>query len=261
MKTGKNSPSPLWTHEEHVITFNLYCRTPFGRMHRGNPDVIALAAVLGRTPSAIARKLSNFARLDPTLQRRGIKGLDHGAKGEELVWEEFFQNWELLAAESARLMSERTSTPIEESLGLDAAELPQGATERQSLVSLRVKQDFFRASVLAAYNFRCCVTGISEGRLLNASHIVPWSVDKFNRINPQNGLCLNALHDRAFDRGLITVTPDMRVKVAKVLLKKKQDENLHTFINQYNGKEIMLPAHFVPDQSFLLYHNTVVFKN
>ena len=47
--------------------------------------------------------------------------------------------------------------------------------------------------------------------LLNASHIIPWSVDKMRRADPRNGLSLCVLHDRAFDRGLIAVDEDFRI--------------------------------------------------
>ena len=66
---------------------------------------------------------------------------------------------------------------------------------------------FFRMSVLMSYGNACCITGLKNKELLVASHIKPWSVSniKTERTNPSNGLCLNAMHDKAFDRGLITI--------------------------------------------------------
>ena len=46
--------------------------------------------------------------------------------------------------------------------------------------------------------------------LLNASHIIPWSKDIARRADPCNGIALNALYDRAFDRGLITFDESFR---------------------------------------------------
>ena len=54
-------------------------------MHKTNPDVIALAKLLGRTPSSVGMKLGNLARLDPEMAKRGIGGLDHGAGMEKEV--------------------------------------------------------------------------------------------------------------------------------------------------------------------------------
>jgi putative restriction endonuclease len=49
-----------WTRNELIVAFNLYCRTPFGRIDRRNPEIIALAAALDRTPSAVSWKLANL---------------------------------------------------------------------------------------------------------------------------------------------------------------------------------------------------------
>jgi putative restriction endonuclease len=43
-----------WTRDELLVCFNFYCRTPFGKYHRNNPDIIRLAEALNRTPSAVA---------------------------------------------------------------------------------------------------------------------------------------------------------------------------------------------------------------
>jgi putative restriction endonuclease len=45
--------------------------------------------------------------------------------------------------------------------------------------------------VLAAYDYKRCITGIAISELLLASHIVPWATDPKQRMNPRNGLCLN----------------------------------------------------------------------
>ena len=52
------------------MAFRLYCRTPFGKLHQHNPEIVALARALGRTASAVGMKACNFASLDPA-QRAG----------------------------------------------------------------------------------------------------------------------------------------------------------------------------------------------
>ena len=74
---------------------------------------------------------------------------------------------------------------------------------REGVVKVRVNQSFFRNTVLASYENKCCITGISIPDFLVASHIIPWSKDEKNRLNPENGLCLNSIHDKAFDKGFI----------------------------------------------------------
>ncbi|WCJ58256.1 hypothetical protein NXS98_11015 [Fontisphaera persica] len=76
---GKNKK---WSREELTLALSLYRKIPFGQMHSRTPEVIELAALLGRTPSAVALKLCNFARLDPKLAARGVKGLRHGSNDE-----------------------------------------------------------------------------------------------------------------------------------------------------------------------------------
>lgn len=249
-------PRRDWTREELIVAFNLYCKIPFGRIHIRNPLVIELAKSIGRTPSAVSWKLANFARLDPTLKKRNIAGATHGAQAEIEIWDEFNNNWENLTFESERLLENMTGRgPSAEE---EAREFPEGRT-RETIIRARVNQGFFRAAVLAAYGSRCCITGLSVPQLLNASHIVPWSVDLKNRTNPRNGLCLNAIHDRAFDCGLLTVAPDLRVKLSpkiKVIGREKAAEG---FLYQFENFPISLPRRFAPDEIFLQYHNEHVF--
>lgn len=241
-----------WTRDELILAFNLYCKTPFGRIHLRNPDIIRLAKAIGRTPSSVSWKLANFARLDPSLKSRNISGATHGAKGEKEIWAEFSGNWDNLAYESERLASQM----IPGSVNLDA--LPEGI-DRPTLVQVRVNQGFFRSAVLAAYDLKCCITDLSVPQFLTASHIVPWAKDTCNRTDPRNGLCLNALHDRAFDCGLITVTPEYIVKVSPALECGASDKFGNATIRAFDGKPIRLPRRFQPARSFLKYHNEHVY--
>ena len=248
-------PRRNWTREELIVAFNLYCKIPFGRIHNRNPLVIQLAEVIGRTPSAVSWKLANFARLDPSLRKRNISGATHGSEAEAHVWDEFNNDWGRLAFESERLLNQfigRSAATVE------AEAFPEGKT-RDAIIRVRVNQGFFRAAVLAAYGIRCCITGISIPQLLNASHIVPWSVDIKNRANPRNGLCLNAIHDRAFDCGLLTITPELKVRVSPKVRTVKRDPTVQEFLTQYDGRTIRLPSRFVPEPNFLKYHNEKVF--
>ncbi|MEO6847714.1 MAG: HNH endonuclease [Chthoniobacterales bacterium] len=250
-----------WTHDQHVLAFHLYCQIPFGKIHQGNPRIIELASLIGRTPSAVGFKLSNFARLDPVHQARGVTGLTHGAHGEEDVWKEFNGNWERLAQLAATLIAQLKAEPLEATVPLMPWEKKLTGKEREALVMIRVNQRFFRSSVLAVFDYRCCITGLTEVELLTASHIIPWSVDTQNRVNPQNGLCLNTLHDRAFDRGLLTVTPEMKVKISPILLRKEKDAAIEHHFTPYEGIIIPTPPHFAPASEFLSYHNKHIFRN
>lgn len=244
-----------WSREEHVIAFNLYSQIAFGTIHMRNPKVIELAALLGRPVGSVSYKLANFARHDPALQARGIRGSPHGAKGEEDVWRDFTEHPEALAYESMRLLADRLNRPVERVAEIEESDLPPVGEEREAVVRSRVNQSFFRRRVLSAYGFRCCVTGLAVPELLVASHIVPWAKDPANRLNPRNGLCLNSLHDRAFDRLLMWVEDDFTVRFAPCLHGSVEDENSPLrWLLGFEGRPLKLSGAFSPASQFLRCH-------
>ena len=86
-----------WTRGELILAINLYCKTPFGKIHYHNPLIIELAKYLGRTPGSVSYKLANFASIDPSLDRKGASNV---SKLDKETWEEFFNDWEKMAFES-----------------------------------------------------------------------------------------------------------------------------------------------------------------
>lgn len=201
-------------------------------------------------------RLSNFASVDPYHQQRGIKGLEGGKKQVQPIWDEFVNNQEELLYESERIRAQFEKKPIEQLIDFGDIELLEGK-EKERLVRMRVNQYMFRSMVLASYDFTCCITGIKNPTLLLASHISPWSSDKKNRLNPQNGLCLNALHDRAFDNYLFTVTPSYKIQLSKKILTESKNEFIQTNFLAFDGQSITLPQRYEPDTKFLKLHNKV----
>lgn len=241
-----------WTREELIVAFNLYCKIEFSKINYRNPIIIKLAEAINRTPSAVAWKLVNFASLDPSLTKRGIKGATNTGKLDKIIFKEFTNNWEELAYESEILLSKfiKEEIAINDEIKFE---------EVKRTVKTRVNQSFFRSAVLSSYNFKCCVTGIDIPELLVASHIIPWSKDKKNRLNPQNGLCLNNLHDKAFDKGYISFDKNYKMILSNSLLKSK-DKYVQKYFKEFEGKELIMPKRFIPDESFLEYHNQNIFQ-
>ncbi|HEK18844.1 MULTISPECIES: HNH endonuclease [unclassified Mucilaginibacter] len=252
MKAGQT----LWTREQLILTINLYSKIRFGQMHASNKDVQELAAIIGRSPSAVARKLGNFASFDPTLQARGVKGLENVSKLDRIVWQEYINNWDEQFIESEKLLAQKKHTSIEALNPIDLKE-PESIVGREATrqVLVRLNQTAFRKMVLSNFDDRCCITGINIPELLIASHILPWSVDAGNRLNPRNGLALNALHDKAFDRGLITITTDLKIKVSPSLLKGADILSINNNFAVYDGQPLIEPKKFFPDIEFLKVHN------
>lgn len=252
MKQGQK----LWTRDELILAINLYCKLPFGKMHSRNEEIKKLSLLIGRTPDAVARKLVNFASFDPSLQARGIRGLTNSSKLDKVVWDEFYNNWDDALLESERLLANRKLTTVEQMNNVKVSDIPKQGLEKERLIKTRVNQSIFRNIILATYNNKCCMTGIDNPQLLIASHIVPWSKDEPNRLNPMNGLCLNALHDRAFDAGLITVSAeDYTILVSSKFKRKDAPTTIKMNFLQLEGEQINLPDKFLPSPEQLKIHN------
>ena len=247
-----------WNRDQLLLALRLYCCTPFGKLHRRNPEIVATAKLIERTPDALAMKACNFASLDPAQKARGVRGLPRRSKADEHMWEEFRQNSELFAVEAQEAFERlihHSAKPIDEELCES-----EGPTEIERVVRARRVQSFFRRAVLISYDYRCALTGIAVAELLTASHIIPWNADEARRADPSNGLCLNALHDRAFDRGLIALDDDLKVFVSP-RLKRKDVPILHTkFLLEIEGESLQLPPRFQPDRGAIKYHRINIFQ-
>lgn len=249
-----------WTRQELLITVGLYCQMPFGKLHSRNPDIIKYAERIGRTPSALAMKLTNIASLDPAITSTGRKGLSGASSADRKIWEEMQNDWEsfALASEAA------TASIMQGEANLNTIE-PEGVEDtyvgldKEMKTKARIGQNFFRRSVLSAYNYKCCITGLAVPRLLVASHIVPWRSDPTNRLNPRNGLSLSMLHDKAFDLGIITLNDDMTIRVSDRQV-SKNDRFFQVALKNYENKPIALPEKFAPHKEFLSYHRENIFQ-
>lgn len=252
--------SGLWSREQVKLAFHLYCQLPYGRIHGRNQEIIALAKTIGRTSDAVAMKMLNIASIDPAITRTGRAGLGNASALDRAVWDEFHADWERLADECQLLrqqLDDSTVTELEPENSTFLLEDFTGET-RKVLTTQRIKQQFFRRAVLSSYRGRCCMSGLSESQLLIASHIVPWRSDKANRLNPSNGLCLSAIHDRAFDKGLISLTDDGLVMLSDEI-RKRDDVFIKTVFIPLENQPIEMPERFSPDRQFLHHHRTAVF--
>jgi putative restriction endonuclease len=116
------------------------------------------------------------------------------------------------------------------------------------------------ASGTAIYSGRCAVTGLGIRDLLVASHIIPWNAAEQHRLDPQNGIALNALHDKAFDRGLITFDTELRLVCAPSLRDHFADATAAQQFKAYEGKPLSIPAEAAgPKAEYLAWHRAEVF--
>lgn len=239
-------PRRNWTEEEVREALALYLRTPFGRMHSKNSEIVTLARRLGRTPSAVALKLTNLAALDESLPRRGMA---NASKTDRRVWSEFLVDPEKVES----LFRTQTNGSRVDSHGF--AESPESfgyaGSDIAAVGRRRQGQGLFREIILTNYRQKCALTGIDDRRLLTASHIVGWSERAETRMLPSNGICLNALHDRAFDRHLITFDDDLRLIISPKLSFETQRQLYDTA-----SAKLALPERFLPDPALLAEHRS-----
>ena len=234
-----------------LVALGLYLRIPFGQISQRNAEIIKHAELLERSAGALSMKMSNLASLDDSLERLGLR---NASQADREIWAELQADWSTTAEAIAEANQEIGAE------ALDDEDSQQHAVGEDLIAETKVRrgQALFRATVLSAYQNRCCITGLDDARLLNASHIVPWRDDPANRLNPRNRLCLSALHDRAFDRGLITFDDDLRL-----LLSPELDRSQSHFLSQafatYAGRQIELPEKFAPDITLLRHHREQVF--
>lgn len=250
----------LWTRVELILAFNLYLKIPFGKMHSTNKDVIHLANLIGRTPNSIALRLVNFASVDPVLKARGIKGMDGGTKIVQPIWDEFYHNQEELVFLSEQILAQKENTSIEnkyQELLFDIKDLKGEDTIRQ--VKTRVNQSVFRQMVLANYSAKCAISGIDIPELLLASHIMPWSINEEHRLNPENGICFSALYDKAYDNGIIGITPNYEVIFSTSLKSKKETSFYKNNFAPIENLKISEPLKYLPKKEFLEFHLDTIF--
>lgn len=250
-----------WSREELVLALNLYFKLPFGRLHTGTPEIQALAMTIDRTVNSVAMRLNNFASLDPYHINRGVGGLKNVSRGGVLVWDEFMANREDLVFEAEKILAEKQHTTIEARFRSVLNDLPAAIGEdRLRLVKTRVNQSIFRQTVMANYNSTCPISGLTAPDLLVGSHIIPWAVNSEERLNPENGLCLSAIHDRAFDSGLIAINTDYKILLSQELQRFAGAEFFMPYFGQFEGKTLLKPGKYLPREAFLEYHLEKVFK-
>lgn len=251
---GKGKP---WTREDVIIAYALYCVIPFSKVNNSNQTIKDTAAIMERSPASLKMRICNLAALDPDFLATGRAGLSGVAKLDQEVFAEFSNDWAGLSAAAEELLG----LPI-----FDIAEpVYNGPDKRRKKtyaeISDKQARRFFRKSVIAAYEGRCCISGMTIPQMLIASHIKPYAVSDLQteRANPANGLLLNAFYDRAFDQGLMTVLPDLTIIISDQVKEVYTDERTREWLYAIEGTKIKRPARFAPKRDLLEYHNEYVF--
>lgn len=247
-----------WTREELILALDLYFRLPFGRLNRSTPEVIELANLIGRTNNSVALRLVNFATCDPIIINSGRTGMPGGLSICKPIWDEYAGRKEELFYDAQQIKANLLHSSIEDLVGINENDLV--GKDKKAFVKQRVNQDAFRSMILNLYEKRCALTGINIPSLLVASHIIPWAVNKQERLNPENGLCLSALYDKAFDKGFISFDDQYCVILAEKLKLYQAEPYYGKHFASIEGQPIALPEYHRPNKEFLEWHRDCIFN-
>lgn len=212
-----------WTREELILTLSVYFQLPFGRLNR-----------------------VNFSFLGQFQIRQKMLILSQRRNNEK--------------EEAQRIKAKLLNKPIEETLHITQRDLE--GREKETVIKQRVNQTAFRSMILYNYEERCAITGINIPDLLVASHIIPWadSTPK-QKLNPENGICLSALYDKAFDRGLITISPDdYTIYLSSALCEYETQSYFDKHFGHIAGQKLIMPIEHRPNRDYLAYHRDRIFK-
>ena len=131
--------------------------------------------------------------------------------------------------------------------------------DKERWVKTRVNQSLFRKITLNNYSNSCAICGLNIDGLLVASHILKWSENQNERLNPENGLCLSSIHDKAFELGYIGITGDYIIKISEELATVSEETYVAMFSRHQNQK-IIMPDKFYPNPTFLDSHFQSTFR-
>ena len=260
-------PKIRYTEDEIILALLLYMSIERKDIRRDNEQIRRLsdffiASGYDRSVGSVKAKLENFKAFDPMYEG---KGMAHTSKADSEVWNRFSSVGFINLAEEAEKAADRISKGrvLQGEWTADGISGTEGGKTGYATVKERINQSIFRSRVLEAYGFRCCITGIKSPELIQACHIKGWSECPENspeRLDPRNGLCMDILHHRSFDKGLFTVDEHYRMELSPKLQEKEDEDVLNKFYYPYEGKEI-LPEVMVykPSQKYLDWHRKNVF--
>lgn len=220
--------------------------------------------------SALLTRISEFIRTQQLLYKKGMPSFFENIKASQTSYPERgfctaalgqLLNYFAYDADerSAEVIVRSVANGAKVSSQLSSLfKIDKEGKDKQAEVNVRLGQGYFRKMILANYDYKCCVTGLNVPQTLRASHIVAWAEDKKNRMNPENGLCLSATYDAAFDKHLISFDEDYRMIVSKEIKDYFTNDVAKEYFGDFEGKKIILPKLYLPNQKLLAKHRELL---
>lgn len=148
-------------------------------------------------------------------------------------------------------ISQRFEIPVFDHVAETKEEKDFSSEDIPTIGKRRAAHYKFSKKVKENYNYSCAICGINQTEFLIAGHISPWSEDHENRLNPENGICLCALHDRAFEHGYIGLTDNFTIVISPKIDKTSK---LYVVLKEFENKAIYIPSVNKPHIEFLKSH-------
>jgi putative restriction endonuclease len=240
---------------------NLYTKLRYGQFNYRNAEVIKLAELIGKTPGSVAFKLVHLSRQD-TKHKDRVKGLANPGKNAIEIYNEFVSNWDEMLYESEVVLAKYQNKKVEE-IALEKQDVEcieqdllygKEGIDVARFVKTRVNQSLFRKVILNNYSNSCAVCNLNINNLLVASHIIKWSSNQSIRLNPENGLCLCSIHDKAFELGYLGIRSDYKILISSSLNQIESEDTYQAFFKRHDHHSIKLPDKFYPNPEFLEQH-------
>ncbi|UAL08376.1 MAG: HNH endonuclease [Candidatus Methanogranum gryphiswaldense] len=263
-----------YSTEEDILVVELYSRTPYAKIHSDNPEIIDLARFLTdnghpRTPTAIRFKMENLKSVDEKYLDNGRrKGMSNISSQLSDVWKRFhdsgFSDIDSEADKARKIIQEGLISDNNEKSYL-SYDISIDGRIVERIAKVRVNQPLFRSRVMAAYNGRCCVTGLDVPIFLQACHIKPWKDCEGDlssqRMDVRNGLCLNVLYHIAFDEGYMGIDEDRAVMYSPRFKEYYDKDFISRVFTPFEGKKIDINVRIPAGEFYLDYHRKNVFMD
>lgn len=238
----------------HVVSEDWVAWDAFG-LANGSPDFPTMRSRIARyrrDPLAGPAPIGCLMLGDPVFFPGGAAIPDSADWSPNIVQG---KTYDLTVGEGARIWNAcRERAGLMHVPAFAAAEDRYGAP---SMVRPRLGQASFRMAVTQAYEGACAVTTEHSLPVLDAAHIRPFGEGGAHTTS--NGLLLRSDLHRLFDRGYVTVTPELVLKVSRAL---RDDYSNGATYYPLDGREVHVPSAVAdrPDPMLLEWHGDEVFR-
>lgn len=210
-----------WSRDESLAGLWAFVKTKGSAVSQLPGQPVPLVSLrIGRAVSGVYNKVMNFRAIDPTDRRVGLRGV---SEVDRSVWNEFFDTT-TESIDEAKLEREYKSiwdsTDRAKPTYQDFGYAPDDDPDELRLFAARVRkgQPAFRKSLLAAYGYRCAISGTGPAEVLEAAHIVSHADSGINALD--NGILIRADLHHLFDARLLDIEPNsFTIAISPVLEK------------------------------------------